>query len=107
MHKALLKTLQYHIKSFWQFLECDDWNERNHSLHVSVEMFRREVPRLLTKITHISHPVPNRDQLADAIRKLDDELGKMIKQIAALLLKDSTAEDVAVASQQSIQTGKV
>lgn len=67
-------------------------------------MFRREISRLLTKITQISHPVPSKDQLLDAIHKLDDEIGKVVKQTSALLMRDSSAEDVAVASQ-SMQSG--
>jgi hypothetical protein len=67
-------------------------------------MFRREISRLLTKITQISHPVPSKEQLTDAIHKLDDEIGKLVKQTSALLMKDSSAEDVAIASQP-MQTG--
>lgn len=68
--------------------EYDDWSERDHRLNLNIETLRRALPRLLTKVTKITHPVPSVEQLQDAIHKLDDELGKLMKDTGTLLLKE-------------------
>jgi predicted nucleic acid-binding Zn-ribbon protein len=57
--------------------ECDGWSERSHRLRLNLETLRRALPRLLTKVTQVNHPLPALDQLPDAVHKLEDELGKV------------------------------
>ena len=85
--------------------ECEEWSERDQRLSQNIETLKRTLPRLLTKLTHNFHPMPNVEQVPDAIHKLDDELGKLIKQTSSLLMKEATPEDIALASQQSLQNG--
>jgi len=85
--------------------ECDEWSIRDHNFNVSIDMLRSSLPRLLTKITRIQHPTPALEQLPDAIHKLEDEVGKLLKDTTSLLMREATAEDIAAANQAARQSG--
>ncbi len=78
--------------------ESEVCKEREHQLNIHIESLKKAIPRFLTKLTKLYHPIPSTDQVADAVRKLEDEVAKSIKIIQASLLKEATPEDLALAS---------
>lgn len=81
--------------------ECEDCQEREHRLRLNIESIKRALPRFLSKLTKLPHPIPSADQLPDAILKLEDEISKLIKFISSAMMKDATPEDLAFLSQQN------
>ena len=75
--------------------EYDDCKEKDYRLKVNLISLKRSIPRLLSKLTKVEHPVPTDMQLHDAVNRLMAEISKYFKEISQELAKDATAEDIA------------
>jgi hypothetical protein len=73
--------------------------QKDERLRESLESLRRFVPRVLTKITRLNQPMPNMDQMPDALHKVEDEVSRLIKMIGEILLRDATPEDLAAVTE--------
>ena len=85
--------------------ECDEWSHKDHNFTLSIDMLKTAIPRLLTKITRIKHPIPELDQLSDAIHKLEDEILGMMKNTTSILMRDATPEEI-ITTQSTMQSGR-
>lgn len=43
--------------------ECDSCREREYRLRQQIESLKRSIPRFLTKLTKVQHPVPSVEQV--------------------------------------------
>ena len=75
--------------------EYEECKEKDYRLKVNLVTLKRSIPRLLSKLTKVAHPVPTDMQLHDAVNRLMAEISKYFKEISQELAKDATAEDVA------------
>lgn len=75
--------------------EAEDCLRKEYRLRVNIEALKRGLPRFLTKVTKVVHPIPTVEQLPDAVHKLEDEIAKIIKYIGTAIIKDATPDDLA------------
>jgi len=73
----------------------DECKEKDYRLRVNLVALKRSLPRLLSKLTKVQHPVPSDMQLPDAVNRLTGEISKYFKEIGQELMKEATAEDLA------------
>ena len=81
--------------------ECDECRRKEYTLRVNIESLKRCLPRFLTKVTKVVHPIPTVEQLPDAVHKLVDEITKLIKYIGTVIIKDATPDDLAMLTASS------
>ncbi len=74
--------------------ELDDFKERDYRLKVNLISLKRAIPRLLSKLTKIQHPIPTDLQLPDAVARLHSEILKYFKEISQSMLKEATPEEM-------------
>eukprot|EP00608_Synchroma_pusillum_P012521 CAMPEP_0198440598 /NCGR_PEP_ID=MMETSP1452-20131203/59456_1 /TAXON_ID=1181717 /ORGANISM="Synchroma pusillum, Strain CCMP3072" /LENGTH=128 /DNA_ID=CAMNT_0044161215 /DNA_START=30 /DNA_END=413 /DNA_ORIENTATION=- len=60
-------------------------------MSLMMENLRRCTARFLTKLTKSKQGVPSNHQLQEMIHKLNEELSRLVKQIASTLIKDGQA----------------
>lgn len=84
--------------------ECEEYKDKDYRLRVNLDSLKRSVPRLLAKLTKITHPVPSDLQLPDAINRLSIEISRCFKDISNNIIKDATAEDVASMHREDDET---
>jgi len=84
--------------------ESEECKDRDYRLTVNLDALKRAVPRLLAKLTKITHPVPSDLQLPDAINRLSIEISRCFKDISGNIIKDATAEDVASMHREDDET---
>ena len=79
--------------------EMDDFKEKDYRLKVNLISLKRSIPRLLSKLTKIQHPIPTDLQLPDALARLTSEVMKYFKEISQSMLKDATPEEMVQMSR--------
>lgn len=85
--------------------ECEECRRKEYRLRVNIESLKRGLPRFLTKVTKVVHPIPTVEQLPDAVHKLEDEIAKLIKYIGTAIVKDATPEDLALLTANGSTNG--
>jgi hypothetical protein len=75
--------------------QSESYKEKEYRLRVNLDALKRAVPRLLSKMTKIQHPVPNDNQLSDSLLKLNAELNKFFKDIQTAMAKEATSDELS------------
>lgn len=76
------------VASRKQLEDCRDHAQR---MDMIMEGLKRCTGRFLTKVTRQAHPAPTSDNLADMMHKLAEEVARVVKQVAATMVKDGAS----------------